>query len=123
MFTFRPSVPQRPMFITIDAGRQFIGSFHPISTDFFADAYAPPSAQGNLTTKTGRLDLRRGASVSTFGRMDTLPRANWGHWGAGWHHEAFDRKFPHVKQGYYRRVFGSSKGYGADTANWLEEQD
>jgi len=37
--TFRPAVPRRIEYVTHDAGRQMIGSFHPIDRDFFSDAY------------------------------------------------------------------------------------
>ena len=37
--TFSPAVPRSITFVTHDAGRQMIGSFHPKQGDFFKDAY------------------------------------------------------------------------------------
>lgn len=37
--TFTPSVPRFIEYVTHDAGRQLVGSFHPTDRDFFADAY------------------------------------------------------------------------------------
>ena len=44
--TFTTSVPRFVEFITLNPGRQMIGSFHPLSdTEFFRDAYQPPPPQ------------------------------------------------------------------------------
>lgn len=40
--TYSPAVPRRIEYVTHDAGRQLIGSFHPTDRDFFADAYGEP---------------------------------------------------------------------------------
>ena len=37
--TFTPTVSRHIEFVTHDAGRQMIGSFHPREGDFFADCY------------------------------------------------------------------------------------
>ena len=39
--TFTPSVTRRIEYVEHDAGRQMIGSFHPVDGDWFADAYNP----------------------------------------------------------------------------------
>lgn len=41
---FTPSVSRFICFVTHDAGRQMIGSFHPKDGDFFKDAYQGPPA-------------------------------------------------------------------------------
>jgi hypothetical protein len=38
--TFKPAVPRRMQFVTLDPGRQMVGSFHPVIKNLFEDAYA-----------------------------------------------------------------------------------
>ena len=42
--TFKPSVPRRMEFVTLDPGRQMVGSFHPVAKNLFEDAYAVAQA-------------------------------------------------------------------------------
>ena len=48
--SFTPSVPRRVEYIEHDAGRQMIGSFHPMDGDWFADAYKPPPSKLDLSS-------------------------------------------------------------------------
>lgn len=36
---YRPTVPRSVQFITVDPGRQYVGSFHPLKEDWYADAF------------------------------------------------------------------------------------
>ena len=47
--SFTPSVTRRIEYVEHDAGRQMIGSFHPVDGDWFADAYNPPPPKLDLS--------------------------------------------------------------------------
>ena len=47
--SFTPSVTRRIEYVEYDAGRQMIGSFHPVDGDWFADAYNPPPPKLDLS--------------------------------------------------------------------------
>ena len=50
--TFTPDVPRFIQFITLDPGRQMIGSFHPIAANLFGDAYSPGANQPTQSSES-----------------------------------------------------------------------